>query len=56
MTHIEVNLAGFQLTRCVPDAPGREGRHAWHISRVHHLPRVHAGRFLRRRATRLGVV
>jgi hypothetical protein len=49
MTNIEVNLAGFQFTRCVPDVPGGDGRHAWHISRVHHLPRLH----MRRRAPEL---
>jgi hypothetical protein len=48
MTNIEVNLAGFQFTRCVPDGPGQDGHNAWHISRVHQLPRVHAGRLLAR--------
>ena len=52
MTIIEVNLAGFQFTRCVPDAAGPEGRHAWHITRAYHLRRLHAGR---RRAPRLRV-
>ena len=59
MTIIEVNFAGFQFTRCVPDVPGRGDRYAWHISRVHDLPWVlrwvHAGRFARRRDARLRV-
>ena len=41
MSIIEVNVAGFQFTRCVPDVPGADGRHAWHVSRVHHhMPRI----------------
>jgi hypothetical protein len=59
MTIIEVNFAGFQFTRCVPDVPGRGDRYAWHISRVEHLPRVHlrrfAGRSARRRDQRLRI-
>lgn len=61
MTIIEVNIAGFQFTRCVPDVPGQGDRHAWHISRMHHLPWVldwvlgwvHVGRFACRRDPRL---
>jgi hypothetical protein len=56
MTIIEVNLAGFQFTRCVPDVPGGDGRRAWHVSRVHHVHRVHAGRRMRRRVARLRYV
>lgn len=44
MTIIEVNLAGFQFTRCVPDVPGGDGRYAWHVSRVQHLPKPHLGK------------
>jgi hypothetical protein len=50
MTNIEVNLAGFRFTWCMTDVAGR---HAWHVSRMHHLPL--AGRFGRRRATHLRV-
>ena len=57
MTIIEVNFAGIQFTRCVPDVPGGGDRHAWHISRVPHLPWVlgwvHVGRFGRRQDPRL---
>jgi hypothetical protein len=53
MTNIEVNLAGFQFTRCVPELPGQDGHHAWHVTRMHHVPRVHAGRLLRRQVARL---
>ena len=57
MTIIEVNFAGFQFTRCVPNVPGQGDRYAWHISRVHHLPWVlgwvHMGRFAGRFARRL---
>jgi hypothetical protein len=45
MPIIEVNLAGFRFTRCVPDAPDDDGRHAWHVSRVRHLPRLHFRRW-----------
>jgi hypothetical protein len=50
MSIIEVNLAGFQFVRCVPDG-SNDGRHAWHVSRVHHMPRLH----MRRRAPQLRV-
>ncbi|HZA08586.1 hypothetical protein [Mycobacterium sp.] len=50
MSIIEVNVAGFQFTRCTPDAPGTESP-AWHITRIHHIPRFP----LRRRAPRLRV-
>ena len=51
MTIIEVNFAGLQFTRCVPDVPGGDDRYAWHVSRLHHLPRLN----MRRRAPRLRV-
>jgi hypothetical protein len=34
MAIIEVNFAGFQFTRCVPDVPGGTDRHSWHVSRM----------------------
>jgi hypothetical protein len=47
MPIIEVNLAGFQFTCCVPDVPGSTGRYAWQVSRVHHAPRIRLGRRMR---------
>jgi hypothetical protein len=38
MAIIEVNVAGFQFTRGVPQA-----RHGWHVR--HHLPRLHMRRW-----------
>jgi len=46
---IEVNLAGFQFTRGVPEVPAGAGRRGWHVSLVHRVPRLH----MRWRAARL---
>jgi hypothetical protein len=53
MSTIEVNLAGFQFVRCVPDVPGGGDRRAWHVSRVHQMPLINAGRRMRRWVPRL---
>jgi hypothetical protein len=53
MSIIEVNVAGFQFTRCVPDEPEGDGRHAWHVAKVHHLPWLHAPRLMRKWAPRV---
>jgi hypothetical protein len=55
MSIIEVNVAGFQFTRCEPDVPGGNGRRAWRVTRTHHKPRFHAGRLVRKWAPRFGV-
>ena len=53
MPIIEVNVAGFQFTRCVPETGS--GRHVWHVTRPHHTHRFHAARLVRKWAPRLRV-
>ena len=48
MAIIEVNLAGFQFTRCVPDTRDSGTRQVWHFSGVPHPPRIHKVRRMRR--------